>query len=168
MGKMTERNGKPTHDIFTIARTYRSAPAKVFSAWSDPDAKAAWFAGGEGWIEKLREFDFRVGGRDRLVGQKRNGFTSDYRATYHDIVPEQRIVTAYEMRLDDWLISVSLATLTFEADGAGTRMTWTEQGVFLNGYEDKGSRQEGTQQLVDRVEALLEGRKPLALRLGDV
>ena len=45
----------------------------------------------------MREFDFRVGGQDRLVGTWKDQFTSDYRSTYHDIVPDRRIVTAYDM-----------------------------------------------------------------------
>jgi uncharacterized protein YndB with AHSA1/START domain len=106
----------------------------------------------------VREFDFRVGGQDRLVGKWKNEFTSDYRATYHDIAPDQRIVTAYDMRLDGRLISVSLATVTFEAEGTGTRLTMVEQAVFLDGYEDNGSREQGTKGLLDRLGAYLEGR----------
>ena len=44
-------------------------------------------------------------------------------ARYHGIVPDQRIVTTYEMYLDEKRISVSLATLEFKPDGAGTRIS---------------------------------------------
>jgi hypothetical protein len=52
-------------------------------------------------------------------------------------------------------ISVSLATIEFEKTGAGTRLTVTEQGAFLDGYDDAGSRERGTAALLDRLEESL-------------
>jgi hypothetical protein len=46
-----------THDKFTIERTYDAPPERVFSAWSEPAAKARWFGRGDAY-----ELDFRVGG----------------------------------------------------------------------------------------------------------
>ena len=37
-----------------------------------------------------------------------------------------------------------LATIEFHPDGTGTRFVITEQGVFIDGYEDNGSREQGT------------------------
>jgi len=31
------------HGSFTIERRFDAAPARVFAAWSNPDAKAGWF-----------------------------------------------------------------------------------------------------------------------------
>jgi len=38
-----------------------------------------------------------------------------------------------------------------KAEGAGTRPKITEQGVFLDGYDDAGSREKGTGMLLDRM-----------------
>jgi uncharacterized protein YndB with AHSA1/START domain len=76
-------------------------------------------------------------------------------ALYQDIVPAARSVYTYDMHLDDRRISVSLATIEFSTQGAGTRLTVTEQGVFLDGYDKAADRETGTRTLLDRLETSL-------------
>jgi uncharacterized protein YndB with AHSA1/START domain len=76
---------------------------------------------------------------------------TDFQATYHDIVPEQRIVYSYTMHVDDRKLSVSLATIEFQPAGKGTKLVLTEQGAFLDGYDDAGSRERGTAGLMDAL-----------------
>jgi len=78
-------------------------------------------------------------------------------ATYHDIVPDRRILYSYAMHVDDKKISVSLATIEFEAAGKGTKLILTEQGAFLDGYDDAGSRERGTGGLMDALGKSLGG-----------
>jgi uncharacterized protein YndB with AHSA1/START domain len=78
-----------------------------------------------------------------------------YNAEYWDIVENERIVSAYEMHLDKTRISVSLATMEFKPNGAGTTFVLTEQGVFLDGYDDAGERERGTRELLNQLEAYL-------------
>jgi hypothetical protein len=59
------------------------------------------------------------------------------------------------MHLDDKRISVSLATVELKPAGAGTRLIYTEQGAFLDGYDDAGSREHGTRALLDNLDAAL-------------
>lgn len=59
------------------------------------------------------------------------------------------------MHLDDRKISVSLATLEFKATDEGARFVMTEQGAFFDGYDDAGSREHGTNDLIDRLSATL-------------
>lgn len=143
------------HGVFTLERTYDASPARVFAAWSSAEARAHWFHGPEGWRAEIREVDFRVGGHERARGLFPDGRISDFRATYRDIVPERRIVFVYDMYLNDTKISVSLATVTFDPAGPGTRLTITEQGAFLDGYDDGGGREEGTTWLLDNLQAAL-------------
>jgi len=73
-------------------------------------------------------------------------------ARYYDIVPDQRIIYAYEMYADDARISVSVATIEFAKNGDGTALTWTEQGTYLDGIdgpEVSADRQEGTTEMLD-------------------
>jgi uncharacterized protein YndB with AHSA1/START domain len=147
------------HGSFTIERHYDYAPAKVFAAWSHPDAKAKWFTGPANlWTQLIREQDFRVGGREHVRGRFSEGNkVSDFQAVYHDIIPDQRIVYVYEMQVNDVRMSVSVATITFAADGKGTKLTVTEQGVFLDEFHGDGSgRESGTRGLLDRLEAALD------------
>jgi len=59
------------------------------------------------------------------------------------------------MHQDDKRISVSLATIEFKPEGAGTRLIITEQGVFLDDYDDAGSREAGTRWLLEKIEVAL-------------
>lgn len=144
------------HGSFSLERTYDASPATVFHALSDKAAKARWFEGGEGYVTLEREMDVRPGGRERASGRWASGLVSTFDATYFDVVPNERLVYAYEMRLDDRKISVSLATVELKPAGAGTRLVVTEQGAFLDGYEDGGAREHGTGMLLDRLGASLQ------------
>lgn len=142
------------HGSFTIERKLDYPPAKVFGAWADPKAKERWFAAPA--ESTNRKQDFRVGGRDSLKTSWPNGMVSEFSAEYWDIVPNERIVYVYEMHLNEKKISVSLATVQFLAEGKGTRMIVTEQGVFVDGYDDAGSRERGTNTLLDQLEMSLK------------
>lgn len=129
----------------------------MFQAWADPAAKARWFVGPEGWTQGMRESDFRIGGRERVSGGPPGGPAHAFDARYYDIVPNQRIVYAYDMHIGETRISVSLATVELKPAGAGTRLIFTEQAVFLDGYDDVGSRERGTRGLLDKLDAALRG-----------
>ncbi|MEO8672584.1 MAG: SRPBCC family protein [Tahibacter sp.] len=144
------------HATFVIERRFNATPAQVFRAFADPVGKARWFAGGADWTEQVRQMDFRVGGHERLTGAWKGGVVSSFDAHYQDIVPDLRIVYTYIMHLDDRRISVSLASVELSGDGVGTHMTYTEQAVFLDGYDDAGSRERGTRGLFDRLNAELQ------------
>ena len=146
---MSARNS--AHGRFTLERVYDAAPARVFRAWADPAIKARWFVGLADWTLIERSMDFRVGGRERLSGRKGSGVVSTFDSVYLDIVPDRRIIYSYDMRLDGRHISTSLATAELKPEGAGTRFIITEQGVFIDGYEDAGSRERGTSILLDQL-----------------
>lgn len=145
------------HGAFHLERTYDATAEQVYRALSDEAAKSRWFHGPQGWRLIERTMDFRVGGRERVRGGFDGGVTTTFDAIYHDIVPRERIVYAYEMRLDERKISVSLATLEIEPAGSGrTKLKVCEQGAFLDGYDDSGSRERGTNDLLDKLGASLK------------
>jgi uncharacterized protein YndB with AHSA1/START domain len=151
---MNERS--VTHATFVLERTYDASPARVFAAFASPEAKRAWFVGPDEYKKSDHTLDFRVGGREHVSGGAPGGPTFRFDATIQDIVPDQRIVTSYDMHMDDARISVSLATVELHAAGAGTRLTYTEQGAFLDGFDSVESREEGTAGLLDKLGAALE------------
>jgi uncharacterized protein YndB with AHSA1/START domain len=145
------------HATFHLERSYDAPVARVWKALTDEAAKQKWFAGTPGQWELLeRQMDVRVGGRERLKGRWDGGVVSTFDATYHDVIPNQRLVYTYEMYLDDKKISVSLATMQLKAAGAKTTLMVTEQGAFLDGYDDAGSREHGTGHLLDALGASLK------------
>lgn len=150
---MTERTVE--HGTFTIERTFEAPPARVFAAWADAKAKAAWFAGPSGeWKPLVRQMEFRIGGREKVKGQFAGGRVSEFDAAYHDIVTNRRIVYSYTMHVDEKRISVSLATIEFEPAGSGgTRLILTEQGAYLDGgFDGNAGRERGTRSLMDNLE----------------
>ncbi|HZZ21427.1 MAG TPA: SRPBCC family protein [Roseiarcus sp.] len=145
------------HGAFHLERTYNATAAQVYRALSDEAAKGRWFFGPQGWRLIERAMDFRVGGRERVRGGFEGGVTTTFDAIYYDIVPQERIVYTYEMHLDERKISVSLATLEIEPAGTGrTKLKVCEQGAFLDGYDDAGSRERGTGDLLDKLGASLK------------
>lgn len=145
------------HATFHLERVYDAPVARVWKALTDEAAKAKWFAGAPGRWELLeRRMDVRAGGSERLKGRWEGGVVSTFDAIYHDVIPNHRLVYSYEMHLDDKKISVSLATLQLDAGEGTTRLLVTEQGVFLDGYDDAGSREQGTGQLLDALGAALK------------
>ena len=149
------------HDTFTIERTYPVSPEKVFGAFASVEAKNVW--GDTGNLESVddgvgaTEFDFSVGGRERFA-VKIDGVTFRYDALYYDIVPNERIVYAYEMYANDVRISVSVTTIQFVEMDGGTNFTYTEQGVYLDGFDGAEAprfRQEGTTEMIDNLQNYL-------------
>ncbi len=144
------------HASFHLERRYDAPVARVWQALTDPAAKQKWFSGTPGRWELLeRQMDVRAGGRERVKGRWEGGVVSTFDAIYHDVIPNQRLVYSYEMHLDDKKISVSLATMQLKAEGGKTTLMVAEQGAFLDGYDDAGSREHGTGQLLDALGASL-------------
>lgn len=149
-------NRSLAHFTFALERRIAASPAAVFRAWSDAEAKSRWFAGSDNWKQTIRDFDFRVGGAERLAGEWRDGKTSDFIALYRDIIPNERIVYVYDMYVNGQKISVSLATIEIAPEGSGATMKVTEQGAyFVGGEEAHASREKGTRWLMDKLVATL-------------
>jgi uncharacterized protein YndB with AHSA1/START domain len=144
------------HGTFRLERRYAAPLARVWRALTEIEAKARWFAGPAGeWQPLERQMEVRVGGREQAKGRWRNGAVTTFEAVYHDVVPGARLVYAYDMYYDDRKLSVSLATIELAVDGADTQLVLTEQGAFLDGYDDAGARERGTAALLDALAASL-------------
>ena len=146
-----------THATFVVERTYDAAVTRVWAALSENDARDQWFTGGPEFTASEKSHDFRVGGHGTEVGRWHGGPASRFVSTYTDIVEHQRIVFTYDMWLDDRHISTSLTTIALEPDGDGTRVTYTEQGVHLDGLDSAEGREEGTKGILDQLGAYLAG-----------
>jgi len=147
-------NRSATHSTFVIERDYDAAPARVFAAWADVNAKGQWFGPGD---EQEHELEFREGGREHFEAAV-NGAVYSYDALYEDIVRDERIVYTYNMHRDGARMSVSVTTVELLTDGDGTHLRYTEQGVFLDGEDTPEAREHGTNALLDKLgKALARG-----------
>ena len=123
----------------------------MFHAFTDPEARLRWFfmtgswtlhdhSGGELGIGKAESSRFSPPGVDVMI-------TND--SIYLDVVENERLIFAYAMTLGGAPLSSSLSTVEFKPEGKGTRLVFTEQGVYLDGNVD--GRIEGTEGLMVRL-----------------
>ncbi|UBB27109.1 SRPBCC family protein [Pseudoxanthomonas japonensis] len=145
------------HTHFRIDRKLPATPARVFAAWSQAEAKQAWFSCHDDWNNAGYALDFRIGGSEYNQVHDSDGLAHVFRAHFLDIVPERRIIYAYDLLLGERRISVSLVTVSLRPDAGGTLMSFTEQVVFLDGYTDHGERREGTEVGLEKLAAWLAG-----------
>lgn len=145
------------HADFTIERTIKATPDKVFQAFADPETKKRWFHGPDDWRQEESTFDFRVGGHETSIGGPKGGWTSTFRSMYIEIVPNERIIYSYDMDLDDKHISASLAVIEFKPEGSdSTKLILTEHGAYLDGFDGAAGRQQGTEDLMDQLSTLFK------------
>ncbi len=144
------------HTTITIERHFKAPLPKVFNAWAVPEQKQQWFACHGDWKPLEFQLDFRTGGSESNRIASTDGIVHAYQAGYIDVVHNERFIYAFDMMLDDVRISVSLATVSFAAEPGGTKMTFVEQVVFLDGYSDNGSRLMGTEIGFDNLRLFVE------------
>jgi uncharacterized protein YndB with AHSA1/START domain len=153
--------GLVVHGAFLLERLFEAPRHRLWRALTDPEAKATWFNGPpDDWELLQRSMDVREGGREVAKGRFSSGLVSSFEALYHDVVAERRLVYSYVMRLNEKKISVSLATMQLESEGAQTRLLVDEQGAFLDGYDDNRAREEGTNVLLDALAGALASLEP--------
>lgn len=152
--------GSVTHATICLDRVYDAAPARVFHAFTDPEARKRWFFQADAWALHRHS-----GGETAVGAEESSAFsppgmeiviTND--SVYLDVVPDQRLVFAYQMTIDGKRISASLATAEFKAEGKGTRLVFTEQGAYFDDPGQVAGREEGTRELLEALAAELEGR----------
>jgi uncharacterized protein YndB with AHSA1/START domain len=141
------------HETFTITRTYEKCIAHVWSAWSDRAKKWRWLRSDDA-VPADFLFDFRVG------GEERSSFTSpmgshENHTVYFDIAEENHIVYSYSMALNGRIHSVSVASVTFEDAGGGTKMTYVEQITLIGESDGAEGRKHGWTALFESLDTVL-------------
>jgi uncharacterized protein YndB with AHSA1/START domain len=137
-----------THSTFTLERRYPVPVQRVFEAWATPEARKRWMAQGAEHSQ-----NFVVGGLETAKGLDGEGRALTYEARYDDIVTNERILTTSTLHAGDQLSTVSVTSVEFRADGAGTRVVVTEHGMYLPGQEQPEWREQGTAQQLDTLAA---------------
>lgn len=143
------------HTTFTIERELNTSVEKVWEAFADPAKKGKWFVGPEG--ESEQTMDFRIGGVETSKGTI-HGFEHEFKALYYEIITNERLIYSYDMYVNGERISVSLASIELEDINGKTKITLTEQDMFLDGKDASENRKQGTEGLMNQLQKFVEGR----------
>jgi uncharacterized protein YndB with AHSA1/START domain len=111
----------------------------IYRAFADPEALIAWLPP-EGMSGRVLEYDFREGGRYRIeliygdeaasVMGKTTERSDVSAGRFLSLAPGERIVQSVEFESEDASFAGEmLMTWSFEAAGAGTRVTVTAENV---------------------------------------
>ena len=121
---------------FTIPLDLAAAPEEVWRLFAELPLRTTWVRMPGRSSTATREFDFRVGGGERLTNTFVSGDVSEQlenRSTFHDIVPHERIIWSYEAWVAGILRWVALVTVDLSPSGeGGTHLEWTEQYSFVH------------------------------------
>lgn len=158
---------------FVITRTFAASRERMWEAWTDPAQLAAW-NGPKGTSGTTLAADVRTGGLLHWKMENAEGMTMWGRAAYREVTRPERLV--YVQSFSDerggiarapffdgrWPMEM-LTIVTFEEDGAGTRVTLTwspidpaddERANFISNIPSMHGGWGGS---FDRLDALLAG-----------
>jgi uncharacterized protein YndB with AHSA1/START domain len=127
----TQSTVKPS---LILKRRLNAPPAKVFSAWTDPQKVMRWM-GPEGVVGLNAEADPRVGGRFRWVMQSPDGETHDVSGIYREVVTDRKLVFTWAWKSTPE--RESLVTIELKPDGDGTLLTLTHEQFFDEAARDR-------------------------------
>jgi uncharacterized protein YndB with AHSA1/START domain len=82
----------PTDTQILITREFDAPKHLVYKAWTTPELVERWWGGQHGEVT-LVEIDLRVGGTWRYVLVANEGFEVGFHGEYHELVPNERIVS---------------------------------------------------------------------------
>jgi uncharacterized protein YndB with AHSA1/START domain len=151
---MTRTTRSTEHATFTVERRYAAAPSRVWTAWTQEEAKRQWFVMPSPEVKTDYQLDFGVEEHARTTLP--DGTVYDFDATYVDVIAGERFVYTYDMHCNGERISVSVATVELRADGAGTMVVVTEQGVYLDGLDQPQFREVGVGEQLEHLGAVLD------------
>jgi uncharacterized protein YndB with AHSA1/START domain len=118
----------------TIKRRLKAPPAKVYTAWTDPEKVKGWMGTAEMKPSHV-ECDLRVGGRYRWVMIAPSGEEHDVRGVYREVVPNEKLVFTWAWKSTPE--RESLVTVLLKPDGDGTLLTLMHEQFFDEDARDR-------------------------------
>ncbi len=139
------------HATIVMERTYDAAPARVFAAWADVEARKRWSAPADDIRIEYHEAGFREGGRD--ISRCIEPGNQDYVAVvdYIDIKQDRRIVFVEDIAHGQRRVSAALISVELSPKGAGTHLSLTMQIASFDGADMEQGYQFGWSAALDNL-----------------
>lgn len=136
---MAEKNaGTQEKPVLDIERHYDAPPERVWQAWTDPQALSRWFGPGDEHSVTQANVDVRPAGRYTIAFRTPDGEEHRVSGTYEKVVEHRKL--SFTWAWQSTPERVSFVTVTFEADGNGTRMRFRHERFFDRAARDNHER----------------------------
>ncbi len=132
-----------------LQRLIDTTPDVAFHQWVDPDARRQWYAPDEGWTAEA-ETDLRVGGSWRVSFGPTPAEMYRTEGVFEEIDPPRRLVYSSTFRYPDGRSFETHVTVTFEARGGKTLLTFTDAGYPSD--EERAEFERGWPDFLDAFE----------------
>lgn len=111
-----------------LHRVFATTPAKLYKAFTDPDAKVKWLPP-YGFTAKMHHSDVRVGGTYKMSFTNfGTGSSHMFGGEYLELVPGERV--RYSDKFDDPnLPGAMTVTVTFRKVACGTEVNIIQEGI---------------------------------------
>ena len=112
----------------TLHRVLTASSEKIFRAFTDADAMAAWLPP-YGFICKVHEMDVKIGGKYKMTFTNfSTGSSHSFGGEYLEIVPNELL--KYSDQFDDpSMPGQMITTITLKKVICGTELTATQEGI---------------------------------------
>ena len=142
-----------------LKRVIHAPPERVYQAFLDPDALAAWLPP-HGMVARTHEMDARVGGKFRMSFYTVNkSWTSTFGGTYLELVPNKRIVHTDKFESADPSMQGELrVTITLTPVDGGTLVEVEQAGIPAGPMS--GGAPYGWSQSFEKLAQLVEPELP--------
>lgn len=117
-----------------ISRTLPARREEVFRAWTDPQALARWFAPSDEYKTTVPVFDFRPGGRYRIVMRK-DGEDHIVCGVFHEIRGPEKLV--FTWRWETKPMEDTFVTVELHDRGASTELVLVHERLTPVDFRDR-------------------------------
>ena len=150
----------PSDTEIRMTRVFNAPRELVFEAHTSAEHMSQWW-GPKKYEVVSAEYDFREGGKWRILHRGPDGDEHGFRGEFREIVPPERIVWTFEY--EGWPGKIAVETMTLEERDGKTTLTATsvsgskeERDAYL-----ESGMEAGASETYDRLEeyvAVLAGR----------
>jgi uncharacterized protein YndB with AHSA1/START domain len=113
----------------TLARDFPATPARVFDAWTSPDAIMKWW-GMPGFTNLKAAFDARPGGLWSVTSRRPDGEEVTAHGQVLEVIPGDKLVYDWRFAGQPAEAPASLVAVRFSASAMGTRLVVEHSGLM--------------------------------------